>query len=339
MKKNKGFTLIELLAVIIILAVIALIATPTILNVIDNARRKAFEETARGYYNATRYLYNELYLKNERQDLNFTFEDGQQVSSNSNYKLEVSGEIPKGGLVYLSQSGQVLVSIHNNKYCANVSNEGKVSLSENIEGCSTGITNIPEECFEIKNKNLTSIDNIDVNEPWISENYNLLYYNSSKEECPTNIDTLIIPSEINGEKVEGVARISIIANFANSIKQIFLPEGMKVIDHRAFHNVKNLSTVILPDSLIFIGGSAFANTGLMNIEIPNGVKAIGDAAFTDNRLTSITIPESVITMGNGAFNHNQLTQVVIPNSIKILKNSLFYNNRLTSVDIPNRLLQ
>ena len=74
--KRKGFTLIELLAVIIILAAIALIATPTILNVIDNARRKAFEETARGYYNAARYTYDEMYLDGTTQDLNFTFENG-----------------------------------------------------------------------------------------------------------------------------------------------------------------------------------------------------------------------------------------------------------------------
>ena len=34
-EKNKGFTLVELLAVIVILALIALIATPIILNVIN----------------------------------------------------------------------------------------------------------------------------------------------------------------------------------------------------------------------------------------------------------------------------------------------------------------
>lgn len=38
---KKGFTLIELLAVIIILAIIALIATPIILNVVDDARKSA----------------------------------------------------------------------------------------------------------------------------------------------------------------------------------------------------------------------------------------------------------------------------------------------------------
>ena len=50
--KNKGFTLIELLAVIVILAIIALIATPTILGVIEKARKGASEQSALGYIDA-----------------------------------------------------------------------------------------------------------------------------------------------------------------------------------------------------------------------------------------------------------------------------------------------
>jgi len=44
--KNKGFTLIELLAVIVILAIIALIATPVILGIIDDARTATNERSA-----------------------------------------------------------------------------------------------------------------------------------------------------------------------------------------------------------------------------------------------------------------------------------------------------
>ena len=52
MKSNKGFTLIELLAVIVILAIIALIATPTILGVIETARQGSAESSALGYVDA-----------------------------------------------------------------------------------------------------------------------------------------------------------------------------------------------------------------------------------------------------------------------------------------------
>ena len=48
MKSKKGFTLIELLAVIVILAVIALIATPLIMNVINDAKKNAAKDSAYG---------------------------------------------------------------------------------------------------------------------------------------------------------------------------------------------------------------------------------------------------------------------------------------------------
>jgi len=51
-KINKGFTLIELLAVIVILAVIALIATSLIMGVINNARKNAAKNNVYGYVKA-----------------------------------------------------------------------------------------------------------------------------------------------------------------------------------------------------------------------------------------------------------------------------------------------
>ena len=41
---KKGFTLIELLAVIVILAIIALIATPIVLDIIDSSKKIAISE-------------------------------------------------------------------------------------------------------------------------------------------------------------------------------------------------------------------------------------------------------------------------------------------------------
>ena len=53
--KNKGFTLIELLAVIVILAIIALIATPIILGIINDARESAKKRSAELVYTGVEY--------------------------------------------------------------------------------------------------------------------------------------------------------------------------------------------------------------------------------------------------------------------------------------------
>ena len=58
MRKNEiGFTLIELLAVIVILAIIALIATPMVLEIITKARKSAAQDSIYGIMEATSLAY------------------------------------------------------------------------------------------------------------------------------------------------------------------------------------------------------------------------------------------------------------------------------------------
>ena len=62
---RRGFTLIELLAVIVILAIIALIATPIVLDIIDEARSGSNERTIENIMHAS-----ELYYAQESMDGN-----------------------------------------------------------------------------------------------------------------------------------------------------------------------------------------------------------------------------------------------------------------------------
>ena len=62
--KNKGFTLIELLAVIVILAIIALIATPIILGIINDARNEAKKRSAELAYSGVEYAITSYMYKN-----------------------------------------------------------------------------------------------------------------------------------------------------------------------------------------------------------------------------------------------------------------------------------
>ena len=73
--KNKGFTLIELLAVIVILAIIALIATPIILGIITDARTEAKERSAEAVVHAMETAYLTAMMKHEAYGTTFTNTD------------------------------------------------------------------------------------------------------------------------------------------------------------------------------------------------------------------------------------------------------------------------
>ena len=88
MKNKRGFTLIELLAVIIVLAIIALIATPIIFNAIENAKIKSLENSCYGVIDGVRTNYAEGLLNSE---------DGTVKSKGNVTEITVAGEQPIAG--------------------------------------------------------------------------------------------------------------------------------------------------------------------------------------------------------------------------------------------------
>lgn len=131
--KRRGFTLIELLAVIVILAVIALIATPAIINIIENARKKAFENTAYGVLEGLRLDYAERVADNNTKETKFfTF---------PNSGLKLSGEQPAGGTASVDSKGQISFVLNDNdkRWCAvkNVSSEIIEIKDYSENGCKT----------------------------------------------------------------------------------------------------------------------------------------------------------------------------------------------------------
>ena len=121
--KRKGFTLIELLAVIVILAVISLIATPMILGVIETSKESSAKVSAYGYIDAveTQVAINEL-------DANKTnIRDGvYEVEQLKNtYGLVVKGELPTSNSWVKIEKGQVVdYSLKIGEYVVNYSESG-----------------------------------------------------------------------------------------------------------------------------------------------------------------------------------------------------------------------
>lgn len=74
-----------------------------------------------------------------------------------------------------------------------------------------------------------------------------------------------------------------------------------IVDN-AFTNCTNLVSVVIPDSVVRIGGGAFTGcTNLTNVTIGNNVTSIGYAFYECRGLTSVTIGNSVTSIGQQAF--------------------------------------
>ena len=114
--KNKyGFTLIELLAVIVVLAIIALIATPIVMNTIKNAKKGAAERTADNYIKQVETAVAESRIDgtkiangtyNIQPDGNLCPVSGCGENDKDKITIDMSGNKPTSGTVKIS-NGEV----------------------------------------------------------------------------------------------------------------------------------------------------------------------------------------------------------------------------------------
>ncbi len=129
---------------------------------------------------------------------------------------------------------------------------------------------------------------------------------------------------------------------------ITIKDGTVCIAGEAFADCTNLSSIIVPNSVTYIGGNAFYNTGWLNrerrqssgeiyagkvvyaiwgenkteINIKEGTLGIAELAFSGSPVNSITIPNSVVTIGEDAF-----LECSKLSSIKVDSNNSTYDSR------------
>lgn len=62
---KKGFTLIELIAVVVIMSIIAIIATPNIINMIDKGKKDQYITNAKEFISKATYMYKQDKYRND----------------------------------------------------------------------------------------------------------------------------------------------------------------------------------------------------------------------------------------------------------------------------------
>ena len=98
-KHKKGFTLIELVAVLVIMAIIALIATPLVLTLVNNSKASANKRSVDAYGKAV-----------ELSALSYLMDNGEYPSDLSSLQVEYTGKEVTCNVMNLNTDGSLFLS-------------------------------------------------------------------------------------------------------------------------------------------------------------------------------------------------------------------------------------
>lgn len=171
--KKDGFTLVEILAVVVILAVVALIATPIILNVINDAKKSSIKQSAIGYVDAVEKTILEKKTNTDVDyDGKYTIKKDQITKESETASLlpildliqlnvNVKGELPTKGNLEIEKSNVISGEFYYNNYLVTLSNDKyKIQVLSNSSSTDTSaleteINNLKAELDAEKKKGAT----------------------------------------------------------------------------------------------------------------------------------------------------------------------------------------
>ena len=309
---RNGFTLIELLAVIVILAIIALIATPIVLNIIEDTKESSQLRSAEFYLDAVetavaKQMMEDTTFKPSSCDIQT---NGNLKCDEKEVKVEINGEKPTSGPITIENG-----KIKDPQIVLN----GKTMVKDNDKWFYSGLYDENDNLIVTWDQLVNSYG-ID-----IQKNYSEGFNSSKPGEIIMSNEKLS-----KGVKLVIDSSVTKVGNYAfhncTNIKEIILPNSVISIGSASIRNCTSLEKIIIPSSVISIGAYVFAGcNSLKEITIPNSVITIEGNAFRNcTSLEKITIPNSVTSMGKYAFqNCTNLKEIIIPDSVTSLGAGLF----------------
>lgn len=166
---------------------------------------------------------------------------------------------------------------------------------------------------------------------WIFNNTNInkpIIVNYGKMLCyvPKNVINYTVPNTVT----------EIIGAFSRcyNLKTVMIPNSVTFIGNNAFNNCSYLSEIDLPDSVTDAGTRAFYMTGITEpIYVNNGMTL----CYVPNDTSNFTIPESVTKIAGGAFCFcSNLSSIIIPDGVTYIGDAAFSHcYRLISIQVPD----
>ncbi len=302
--KRKGFTLIELLAVIVVLAIIALIATPIVMNTIKNAKKGAAERTADNYIKQVETTIAEKKLENNPlTDGPYTIDENGNLTGNGlteSVTIDMSGTKPSGGTVKISnglvskEGTKLVVGDYNVKY-----KDDKLTASEPYKGvlCKANTT---------KATALVWTGNADPGEEssYTSEEVGLLASEATSKydvgvtytcELGDGEENTFYVLETSGDNVSLIAGMNLGATVAWATKEDYLAVGGTESDwNRLCPNCGNNNLgPITANKILKERTSSWTKLDEDQITLPSGQQiatAGGDTKWTESNCTETTLP-------------------------------------------------
>ena len=119
--------------------------------------------------------------------------------------------------------------------------------------------------------------------------------------CRENGSCIEIPARIGGMPVSSVAKEAFRGRA--DIEEVILPDGIEMIDVKAFEDCTALRRVRFPESLHFLRTECFQRCGaLETAELPAGLERIEDGVFRGcASLAGVSLAGTVTRIGGGAF--------------------------------------
>lgn len=200
--------------------------------------------------------------------------------------------------------------------------------------------NIPASVSNIGSSAFANCDSL--SEVTFASNSTLVGFANKTFSGCKSLKSITIPKTVTyiGDNKASVNTDGVFFN-CSSLEKVTFENGsvLKQIGNHAFNKCTKLTAISLPETINYIGISAFQGSGLKNIKLPETVVTINENTFYNCKsLKTVTLGSKVTKIGVQAFAAcSVLDNVVIPATVKFINPGAFDDKcaSLTSVEFKD----